>query len=176
MNTFWLKIAGAAVVVVGAIIGVSMLTSGGGSKPKEPESGYWDQVAEDEKEFNAEVQYKQPPVTQPGAQGQRSQPSPSQPVQQNTGPVPAKPQFRELRPEESIEAERLFEMAKKQFEMGRLPVMGQKKTVDYCREIIRRWPDSEYAVKAKRILAKLPERYHKMYNITAEEIDLGDFK
>ena len=35
---------------------------------------------------------------------------------------------------------------------------------------------SEYAFYAKRALADLPERYRKMYNITKEEIDLGNFK
>jgi hypothetical protein len=62
--------------------------------------------------------------------------------------------------------------------MGRLPGirLGYKNMVDHCREIIRRWPDSKYAFNAKRLLADIPERYRKMYNITKEEIDLGSLK
>jgi hypothetical protein len=60
--------------------------------------------------------------------------------------------------------------------MGRLPVMGYGQMVKTCRDIIRRWPESEYAFYAKRALADLPERYRKMYNITKEEIDLGNLK
>lgn len=56
-----------------------------------------------------------------------------------------------------------------------LPLMSYKQMVDTCREIIRRWPDSKYAFDAKRALADLPERYHKMYNIAKEEIDLSSF-
>jgi outer membrane protein assembly factor BamD (BamD/ComL family) len=60
--------------------------------------------------------------------------------------------------------------------MGRLPAITYKQMVDNCREIIRRWPGSEYAFYAKRALADLSDRYKKMYNITDEETDLGDFK
>jgi hypothetical protein len=60
--------------------------------------------------------------------------------------------------------------------MGRLPVMGYGQMVKSCRDIIQRWPDSKYAFFAKRALADLPERYRKQYNITDEEIDLGNLK
>ncbi|GAH73201.1 unnamed protein product [marine sediment metagenome] len=63
-----------------------------------------------------------------------------------------------------------------QRKMGRLPVLGYKKMVDACREIIERWPNSEYAFKAKRMLADIPARYRRQYGITEEEIDIGDWK
>jgi hypothetical protein len=55
-----------------------------------------------------------------------------------------------------------------------LPLMSYKQMVDTCREIIRRWLERKYAFGAKRALGDLPERYHKMYNIT-KELDLSSF-
>ncbi len=67
-------------------------------------------------------------------------------------------------------------MALAERKMARLPGMTYKRMVDYCRQIIQKWPGSEYAFKAKRMLADIPERYHQMYHITKEEIDLGNLK
>ena len=82
--------------------------------------------------------------------------------------------FRSL--EDEMQAQRLWEWVKNQRKMGRLPVMGFGQMVKTCREIIRRWPESEYAFYAKRALGEIPERYRKMYNITKEETDLGNLK
>jgi len=157
MNTFWLKIIGLAVVVVGVIILISVFSSSTDSGPKEPQKTVYDQWEEDDKRLRAEPQYKEPPAT-PAA--------------------PPKPEFKKLNEIEEIQAQRLFEAAMTERKMGRLPgvKLGYKNMVDHCREIIRRWPDSEYAFNAKRLLADIPERYHKMYNITKEEIDLGNLK
>ena len=165
MNTFWLKIAGVAVLVVGVIILITVFTSGTDSEPKEPQKTVYDQWEEDDKRLRAEPQYKEPPATAPS-------------VQQTTPVAPPKPEFKKLNEIEEIQAQRLFEAAMTARKMGRLPGirLGYKNMVDHCREIIRRWPDSEYAFNAKRLLADIPERYHKMYNITKEEIDLGNLK
>jgi len=154
MNTFWLKIAGIAVVIVGVIILITFFTSGTDSKPKEPQKTIYDQWEEDDKRLRAEPQYKEPPA------------------------APPKPEFKKLSEIEEIQAQRLFEAAMTERKMGRLPgvKLGYKNMVDHCREIIRRWPESEYAFNAKRLLADIPERYQKMYNITKEEIDLGNLK
>jgi len=89
---------------------------------------------------------------------------------------PPKPQFKQLSPEEEIEAQKLWVWVENQRKMGRLPVMGYGQMVKTCRDIIQRWPESKYAFFAKRALGDLPERYRKMYNITDEEIDLGNLK
>lgn len=84
--------------------------------------------------------------------------------------------FKKLSIEDEIQAQRLWEVVITQRKMARLPAMvGYKQMVHSCREIIRRWPESEYAFKAKRALADLPERFHKMYNITKKETDLSNF-
>ena len=165
MNTFWLKIAGLAVAVVGVIVGIAVFTSGTDSEPKEPQKTVYDQWEEDDKRLRAEPQYQEPPATTP-------------PVQQTRPVAPPKPEFKKLNEIEEIQAQRLFEAAMTARKMGRLPGirLGYKNMVDHCREIIRKWPDSEYAFNAKRLLADIPERYHKMYNITKEEIDLGNLK
>ena len=181
MNTFWLKVAGAAVLVVAVVVGFNVLKSGSGSKTKEPETSYWDQVAKDDAKLRADAQYKGPPEgnqpARPGNQMPVAQPNTQSQVTQQTDKVePPKPEFKKLSFEEEFEAQKLFEMALAQRKMGRLPVMSYGLMVRYCREIIQRWPDSEYAFKAKRMLTDIPERYHKQYNITPEEIDLGNLK
>ena len=163
MNTFWLKIAGLAVLVVGVIILITVFTSGTDSEPKEPQKTVYDQWEEDDKRLRAEPQYQEPPPTTPS-------------VQQTTPVAPPKPEFKKLSEIEDIQAQQLWEWVKSQRKMGRLPVMGYGQMVKTCRDIIRRWPESEYAFYAKRALADLPERYRKMYNITEEEIDLGNLK
>jgi len=163
MNTFWLKIAGVAVLVVGVIILITVFTSGTDSEPKEPQKTVYDQWEEDEKKLSAEPQYKEPPATTPSAQ-------------QTTPVAPPKPEFKKLSEIEEIQAQQLWEWVKSQRKMGRLPIMGYGQMVKTCRDIIQRWPESEYAFYAKRALADLPERYRKMYNITKEEIDLGNLK
>ena len=163
MNTFWLKIAGLTVLVVGVIILITVFTSGTDSEPKKPQKTVYDQWEEDDKRLRAEPQYQEPPATTP-------------PVQQTRPVAPPKPEFKKLSEIEDIQAQQLWEWVKSQRKMGRLPVMGYGQMVKTCRDIIRRWPESEYAFYAKRALADLPERYRKMYNITKEEIDLGNLK
>jgi len=165
MNTFWLKIAGVAVLVVGVIILITVFTSGTDSEPQEPQKTVYDQWEEDDKRLRAEPQYQEPLATIPS-------------VQQTTPVAPLKPEFKKLNEIEEIQAQKLFEAAMTARKMGRLPGirLGYKNMVDHCREIIRRWPESKYAFDAKRLLADIPERYHKMYNITKEEIDLGNLK
>lgn len=169
MDTFWLKILGFAVLVVVAIVLIGLLASG----PKEPAKTIYDQWEQDDKELLAEPEFKEPPAPPP-APTQAVQPSsrvaPVQPAEQ------PKPQFKELEMADEIEAQKLWIWVENQRKMGRLPVMGYGQMVKSCRDIIQRWPDSKYAFFAKRALADLPERYRKQYNITDEEIDLGNLK
>jgi HJR/Mrr/RecB family endonuclease len=170
MNTFWLKIAGAVVAVVGIIILVKAFLPK--SEP-EPQKTVYDVWQKDDKRLRAEPQLNGPAANS----NQPVRPEKQQPVfPQATTVEPPKPQFKQLTEEQQIEAERILEMALAERKMSRLPGMTPKRMVDYCRQIIQKWPDSEYAFKAKRMLADIPERYHQMYNITKEEIDLGNLK
>jgi type IV secretory pathway VirB10-like protein len=175
MNTIWLKIVGLVVLIVAVIVLISFFTSGTDSGPNEPKEteqpakNIYEQWDKDDKELLAEPQYKEPPAPNQPVQPS-NQVAPAQPVEQ------PKPQFKELDPEDEIEAQKLWIWVENQRKMGRLPVMGYGQMVKGCRDIIQRWPESKYAFFAKRALADLPERYRKMYNITDEEIDLGNFK
>ena len=164
MNTFWLKMAGIVVVILVVIVLVNVFSSSEPEPEREhkPET-FYEQIREDDKRLRADPELRQPPITS-------GRPGVGKPVK------PAQPQFKELSLEDELQAQKLYEWALTQRKMGRLPAMGYKKMVDACREIIERWPDSEYAFKAKRMLADIPERYRSLYHITEEEIDLGDWK
>ncbi len=171
MNTFWLKIAGIAVLVLVIIVLIGVFSSSEPGPEPEPEpkqKTVYDQWQQDDERLRAEPQVKESPETTSSVAQTTTKPQPE----------PQKPKFRELTIEEKVAADRLFEMAIAERKMGRLPgvKLGYKKMVDHCREIISRWPDSEYAFKAKRLLADIPPRYHERYNITKDEIDLSNLK
>ena len=181
MNTSWVKVAIVGVVVLGLVILViSFLPKD--SQPQSGSNSVYEQWEKDDAKFRAEPE---PAVEEPPTE-QENPPEPAaanEPTAANTSPKPppptevtAVPQFVELSLEQKVQAEKLFEMALFHSKQGRLPGMGYKKMVDYCREIIQRWPESEYAFKAKRMIRHMPERFRRLYNITEEEIDLGGLK
>jgi len=167
MDKFWLKIAGFAVVVLGLIILVKVF-SPSKSEPKDKPKTVYDVWKQDDERLRAEPEFNEPPET--------DQPPESEPVVVQK-PKP-KLQFKELSLEDEVQAGKLFNLAIQERKMGRLPgiKLGYKNMVDHCREIIQRWPDSEYAFKARRMIRDIPQRYRKRYNITDEEIDLGNLK
>jgi len=167
MDKFWLKIAGFAVVVLGLIILVKVF-SPSETEPKPKPKTVYDVWKQDDERLRAEPEFNEPPET--------DQPPESEPVVVQK-PKP-KLQFKELDLEDEVQAGKLFNLAIQERKMGRLPgiKLGYKNMVDHCREIIQRWPDSEYAFKARRMIRDIPQRYRKRYNITDEEIDLGNLK
>jgi len=158
MNTFWLKIAGVAVIIVVVVVLIGVFSSSTPPQvPSEPPAKtIYEQWERDDKRLRAEPEPIVPPQISPSTQ-------------------PRQPQFKKLSMEDEIEAQRKWEWVVNQRKMARLPIMSPKQMVDTCREIIRRWPKSKYAFLAKRALADLPERYHTMYNITKEETDVSNF-
>jgi len=163
MNTFWLKIAGLAIVVIGLIILVNVFSTSKSEPKPEPKTVY-DVWEEDDRRLRAEPEYVEPPKTEQ---------VPSPPAKQVA--EPPKPKFKELSEIENVQAQRLFEYALQQRKLGRLPVTGFKPMVDACREIIQKFPGSEFDYKARRMLGDIPQRYRERYKITEEEIDLSRF-
>ena len=163
MNTFWLKAAGGVVVVVGLIMLVNVFKSSSSKqKPKTTEAEpntFYDTIAQDDKRLRAE----------PGANQTRRSVAPK--TSERYEPNAA--DFKELSDEERVDAEKLFEMAMFQRKEGRLPGMssGYKLMVDYCRQIIQKYPDTEYGFKARRMLGDMPARFRQQYNVTDEEIN-----
>lgn len=174
MNTFWLKVAGIAVGVVVAIILIGTLTGGDKPppRPQEPEKGFSDMVKRDRETLTAVPGQADP------AQQQQTTPKQTtrQPIVRPPKP-PAEPlpEFRKLDLIEDVEAQKLMEWVINQRSMGRLPIMGYGEMVRKCREIKRRWPGTKYAYQATKALGDLLPKYHKMYSIKPEEIDLKNF-
>ena len=175
MNSFWVKIAVFAVIVVGLIVLVKKFSTSN-SEPKPKSKTVYEVWEEDEKRLRAEPEVEKPPPEQPEPD----------PIEQTTPTVAQKPepqrqvrlaprQFKELEEIEKIDAEKLFEVALQHRKMGRLPVaggLGYKTMVDCCRQIIKKYPGSVYAYKARRMLAEVPQRLRGRYKITDEEINL----
>ncbi|MDT8300671.1 MAG: hypothetical protein RQ760_04245 [Sedimentisphaerales bacterium] len=186
MNTFWLKIMGLAVLALAVIIAISFFTPATDSQspepePEEPQKTFYDQAEEDKQKFLTEpqaldAQTQTPPTEQiPPIENQ----TPVQTAQKAMEPPrPAQPTvvyFKELDEIDQIEASRLLNAAAPGRSIGRLPMTGYKLMVDQCRTIISKWPDSQFAYKAKMMLADLPERYQMRYKVTEEEKDLSMF-
>ncbi len=86
-----------------------------------------------------------------------------------------KEDLRQLPPGEKAQAERLLELALMERKKARLPgAFTYKKMVETCREVIEKYPNTEQALKARRMLAEVPMHKRDRYNITNEE--LGPFK
>jgi len=164
MNKFWLKIALFAVLIMGLVFLIKVFSSV--DLEVKTEKTIYDVWEQDDKRLRAEPEVNQ--------RSQRPERRPARLSRPNRPAAPNQPQFRELLPEEKVRAEKLFEMALFERKKGRLPIpgMGFKKMVDYCREIIQKYPDSLYAPKARKMLRDIPERYRKRYKITNEEMGL----
>ena len=177
MDTFWLKIVLFALLVVGVIVLIGFLTSG----TDEPEKTFYDQVEEDRQEFLAQPQpLKEQEKTQVPEQSQvvesKEEVEPAVPVQKQVEqPKPTVLYFKPLSEIEQIEAEKMLNVAVPGRSIGRLPMTGFSLMVPNCRQIIQRWPDSQYAYQAKRLLADLPPRYQTRYSVTKEEMDISMF-
>lgn len=182
MNTFWLKIAGLAILAVGVIVLVTVFTSGpADTEPEKPAKTFYDQAEEDTEKFLAKPQALD---TQEAPAVAKSEQTPAK--TENVGSVPPAPKpteplkpavlyFKPLSEIDEIEAERLLSVAVPGRSIGRLPGTGYNLMVPNCRQIISKWPDSWYAFRAKQLLADLPERYQKRYNVTEKELDMSRF-
>lgn len=172
MNTFWLKIAGFVVVIFVLIILINRFT-GSKTEPKPEPKTVYDVWEQDEKRLRAEPEVNKPAEKEPTTEKPQAEPATKDPEIPETKAAVEQPkmQFKELSPEDEARASKLFEWALNQRKMGRLPIMGYKNMVDACREIIHKYPDSEYAFKARRMLGDIPKRYWPRYKITEEEIN-----
>ena len=178
MNTIWLKIAGVIVAVVIIFVLVMTFTSSPTDEPVQSEQpakpeNFAQQVEVDKEKFLTEPQPVEEKTQEPAIEDQNV-PEQIQTVQEPKQPAqPETLYFKELGEIEKIEAERLLNVAVPGRSIGRLPMTGFKLMVDTSRQIIKRWPESWYAYRAKQLLAEMPERFKKRYNVTQEEVDLS---
>ncbi len=182
MNTIWMKIAAVAVVIVVALIVVGKFSSNEPttapptpSQETERPKTVYDSFDRDDKEFGVKFQDEEPVAAAPApTPTPPATPQPEATAQTPPAP-PAQPRFEKLPLEQEVEAQRFHSMALAERKRSRLPMMTPKLMVDYCRELIRRWPKSEYAFKAKLMLADIPERFKEMYKVTPAEMDVSSF-
>ena len=186
MNSIWLKIGGAAVVVVLVIV---VLGRYGGDKPApEPtaeDKTFYD-MADRDKQFGQEPKPTAEPVAEPQTPPEQPVQQPPQPDQQPVAQVPGvvlpssitQPttlHFKPLEENDDIAAQQLLPWATTGRSLGRLPVLQYGLMVKACRQIEERWPDSWYAFRAKQMLEEVSERYAANYKITPQELDITRF-
>ncbi len=87
-------------------------------------------------------------------------------------PAPKKPAEKpELSLADQVAAEKLLTQAEVQIETcrklpGKSPLLG----IQACRKVREKYPNTEYAEKARYWLRKVPEKYREKYEITDEEL------
>ncbi len=184
MNTFWIKIASGAIGILIIIVLVSMFMPSGNNEPASPLSPepnlpttFYGQAKQDQNELLTMPQEVVPEsnqtpenVVEPPAPV-AVQPVPVEPPQTNEITIYAK----KLSENEEILAQEQLDSAAPMFSIGRLPGPSFGPAIEAARRILNRWPESIYAYQAKKLLAKVPERYHAQYHITAEELDTSMF-
>jgi hypothetical protein len=71
-----------------------------------------------------------------------------------------------------LQAETLYNHAKSFLKGTRTTTLTAGPGVQLCRQILRQYPDTEYAAKARELLRDLPDEIKTRYNITNEEMGL----
>ena len=191
MNTFWLKIAAIAVVIVAVIVLISVFSPSEKPQPltretaaepaNKPVKTFAEQVEKDKEKFlTPPEQPAEKPAEEPVKQQvQEQNPSPTGQTQAKSVKPPPQPTqlyFKPLSETDRIEAERLLNVAVPGRSIGRLPIATDYQLmVVPCRQIISKWPDSWYAYRAKQLLRDMPERLRPRYKITPEELDISEF-
>lgn len=95
------------------------------------------------------------------------------PGQPATEAAPAEKKYKELPIEQQVDAEKKLSYVRDLFIRGsRMRVQSYKRGVDFCREVIRDYPDTKYAEEARMLLRQVPEHRRSTYNITDEELGL----
>ena len=182
MSSFWPKIITLAIIVAVLVAVVKFLPE---SKKEEPQPSLSETFRKDDERLRA----KPEPVEQPQQESQvQPEEQPEQQPQQVEAPEsildePAQPEQVEGQPEplrqlseiENIEAERLFEQAETFRKTARVQT-GFKPMVDICRQIMAKFPGTEWDIKARRLLNEIPERYYERYKITEEELDMRGYE
>ena len=180
MNTFWLKTAVVVIVILGGVFLVNSLLSPKEDKQEKPTKTFYDVAQEDKERLLGQPKPEDfaEEVPQSPEQTKLDEVKPEEPAKTAEEPQkPAEPltlYFKEIPDLETIDAERLINVAVPARSIGRLQV-GFNLMVQNCRQIMERWPGSIYDYKARRLLREMPERYQSQYKITQDELDLIRF-
>ena len=104
----------------------------------------------------------------------RPQPTPvANQLEQNPQQVVTGVDDSKLAEEEKIEAEKLLIYARDLFmQLGKKRGLTYTRGVDFCRQIIRKFPGTSYAQQAQQLLRQVPENQRQRYSITDQELGL----
>ena len=165
MDSFWAKMAVFGIIVGGLVVFVKLSPK---LMPKpQPQKTVYDSFARDDKKFRPTDQERSREVAEPQpAAVQKPQPAATEEPQPEV-----KKTYRQLSEEEDIQAQKLLEQAIFHRKEVRLGGMGAKYMVDFCREIIQKYPGTIYEEKARLMLGDIPERFRDRFHITPEEIN-----
>ncbi|MHC4461706.1 MAG: hypothetical protein ACYS6W_02995 [Planctomycetota bacterium] len=160
MNTFWLKIAALVIIIIiGVVLFANFLSSG------IDEATDFERV---EKLVEAQETKFQAELDEAELKAKQAKQAKAKRVDVKQPELPQPDEMEQLK--QNLEASRLYQWAETEFRIARKPLMSYKRCVDFCRQIIQRWPDSAEAAKARVLLRRIPERYRSQYNITDEEM------
>jgi len=166
MKAFWLKMALLCVLALGLVVLVNVFPSRQEPAAQTQQPDRREQTSQTTEELQQARREREKRRQQ--SKAQTAQQQQALPEQQKQQPPARQTQQQQLNPQ----AEMLYQLAVKHEKMAHLPMMTFKKPVDYCREILERYPNSPQAPKARKLLREMPERYRKMYNITDEEMGI----
>ncbi len=164
MNTFWLKIAALVIIIIIGVVLLANFLSSGIEEATDFER-VEKLVEAQEAKFQAELAEAELKAKQ-AKQAKAKRADVKQPTVQ-----PKPDEIEQL--QQNLQAQKLYQWAETEFRIARKPLMSYKRCVDFCRQIIQRWPDSPEAAKARVLLRRIPERYRKQYNITDEEMGIS---
>ncbi len=181
MDSIWLKIAVAVVLIIGIFVAVTALLDKADDKLNEPTRTVYDQDREDRQAIMAEPKKEDFEKPQPEAKEKPAEPVKQpevieQPIEQVKPKEPLILYFTELDQVEQVDAERQLQAVVAGIGVGRKPMLGYKMAVDSGFRIINKYKGSIYDYKVRKAFKIIPERYWRQYKITDETVDLEYFK
>ena len=162
MSTFWLKIAALVIIIIIGVVLLANFLSSGIEEATDFER-VEKLVEAQEAKFQAELAE---------AELKAKQAKQAKVKRADEPPQPQPDEIEQL--QQNLQAQKLYQWAEREFRIARKPLMSYKRCVDFCRQIIQRWPDSAEAAKARVLLRRIPERYRRQYNITDEEMGISN--
>jgi len=157
MNSFLVKIGVLAVIVIALIVAVKVFT------PSKDDTVRTETTISQVEENTVEVEPAKPQKTPQ--------------VEKKVEVIVEEPEvevvehkFRQLSEVDSIQAQQLLTKAKMLKDVARkMPVRSFTGAVETCREIIKKYPGTEFDYKARQVLADVPKRFWRRFDITLEE-------
>jgi hypothetical protein len=197
MNTIWLKLAGAVVAILVAVVVIGQFTGGSsGPAPVAQKDKTFDDMVQRDKQLGQEPKPAEPAATQPRANAQPMATEPNAAARPAAQPAPAtaaQPSRKYVLPsdiankrtsiyvkplneEDDIAAQEQLPWATATRSMGRLPFLQYGPMVTTCRRILAQWPDSWDAFRAKQMLDEIHDSSKgEQYKVTEAELDIGKF-